>query len=38
LAIDPGRAELVEGVLGEQGISVLFYEEPEGGSGHEPGS
>jgi hypothetical protein len=33
----PGRAELVEGVLGEQGISVLFYEELEGGSGHEPG-
>jgi hypothetical protein len=32
----PGRAELVEGVLGEQGISVLFYEELEGGTGDEP--
>ncbi len=29
----PGRAELVEGVLGQQGISVLFYEELEGGTG-----
>jgi hypothetical protein len=32
----PGRAELVEGVLGEQGISALFYEELEGGTGDEP--
>jgi hypothetical protein len=32
----PGRAELVEGLLGEQGISVLFYEELEGGGGDEP--
>jgi hypothetical protein len=31
----PGRAELVESVLGEQGISVLFYEELEGGGGAE---
>jgi hypothetical protein len=29
----PGRAQLVEGVLGEQGISVLFYEELEDGVG-----
>jgi hypothetical protein len=28
-----GRAELVEGLLGEQGISVLFYKELEGGGG-----
>lgn len=33
----PGRAELVEGALGEQGISVLFYEELEGGGGDESG-
>jgi hypothetical protein len=30
------QAALVEGVLGEQGISVLFYEELEGGTGDEP--
>lgn len=31
----PGRAKLVEGVLGEQGISVLFYEELEDGGGEQ---
>jgi hypothetical protein len=32
----PGRVEQVEGLLGAQGISVLFYEELEGGTGHGP--